>query len=265
MMGWEVFLFGVATMLADIHPRRVLHWDACYNVRDVGGYDTVDGRRTRWGALLRGDNLCRLTHEGQAALVAHGMRTIIDLRSPSEQIAPHPFADPNGHDGLLTYLNLPLLDERDSTGMAEINADPSLQKLYAVILHRYGARVARVMKAVAEAPAGGVLVHCHAGKDRTGVVAALLLALAGVPADTIAEDYALSDGLLQPLYATTPLSGGPASIKRDTVAQQLSSPSGVMLATLTHLDTMYGSVRAYLEAQGASTRDMERIKERLCV
>ncbi len=240
-------------MLADTHSRRVLHWDACYNVRDVGGYDTVDGRRTRWGALLRADNLCRLTRDGQAALIAHGVRTIIDLRSPSEQIARHPFADPSRHDGLLIYLALPLQDDEDKAANAELYAEASVQKAYAVYLDRFAPRVGVVVQAVADAPDGGVLVHCHAGKDRTGVVVALLLALAGVPHDTIAADYALSDALLRPLYA------------QDAPRQRLASRPGVMLATLAHLDTTYGGVRPYLEKQGVSARDMERIRERLCV
>jgi protein-tyrosine phosphatase len=240
-------------MLADTHSRRVLHWDACYNVRDVGGYDTVDGRQTRWGALLRSDNLCRLTPEGQAALVAHGVRTIIDLRSPSEQIAPHPFADPIRYGSLLAYLALPLQDDEDKTASAELHVEASVRKAYAVYLDRFAPRVAIVVRAVADAPEGGVLVHCHAGKDRTGVVVALLLALAGVPHDTIAADYALSDALLRPLYA------------QDTPGQRLASRPDVMLATLVHLNATYGSVRSYLKAQGVSARDMERIKERLCV
>ncbi len=242
---------------------RHLRWDACYNVRDVGGYDLVDGARTRWGDLLRADNLCRLTGAGQAALVAHGVRTVIDLRSPSEQTFPHPFADPAQHDGLVGYLPLPLLDERDSAGMAAINADPSLLNLYTVIVDRYRARIGRAVAAVAEAPEGGVLIHCHAGKDRTGIVVALLLALAGVPAATIVADYALSDDLLRPLYGIPGAVGGPAPIRGDTAAGQLSSPPEVMLATLAHIDERHGGVRAYLLGAGVTERQIELIQRRL--
>ncbi len=252
-------MFGVATMLADTHPRRVLRWDACYNVRDVGGYDTVDGDQTRWGALLRGDNLCRLTREGQAALVAHGVRTIIDLRSSSEQIAPHPFANPSQHDAPPTYLALPLQDDEDKAANAELHAEASVQKAYALYLDRFAPRVGAVIRAVADAPVGGVLVHCHAGKDRTGVVVALLLALAGVPRATIAANYALSDALLRPLYARTGVGGA-----RDAPGQHLASRPDVMLATFAHLDARYGGVRTYLATCGIGARDMERIKERLC-
>ncbi len=251
------------TLLAEEHQTRHLRWDTCYNVRDIGGYDTPDGGRTRWGALLRADNLCRLTSAGQAALVAHGVRTIIDLRSPSEQQFPHPFANTTAHDGLLTYLALPLLDEQDGAGMAAINADPSPRNLYTVIVDRYATRVARAIMAVADAREGGVLVHCHAGKDRTGVVVALLLALAGVPAGAIAADYALSDTLLQPLYGTPEAAGGPAPIRQNTVAGQLSSPPEAMLATLAHIDDRYGGVVPYLRTAGVTDEQIERVRRRL--
>lgn len=79
--------------MMDVEPVRRLAWDACYNVRDLGGYETTDGRRIRRGQFLRADDLCRLSAQGRAALVAYGVRTVVDLRSPSELArAPHPFA-----------------------------------------------------------------------------------------------------------------------------------------------------------------------------
>ena len=244
---------------------RLLPWDACYNVRDVGGYDTVDGRRTRWGALLRADNLCRLTRDGQAALVAHGVRTIIDLRSPSElALEPHPFAEPAGHRGAPVYLSLSLLDEEDADAQAALAETDTTTAFYCRALDLFPAKIGAAITAVAEAPEGGVLVHCFAGKDRTGLVTAVLLELAGVPRETIAVDYALSDTYLQPLYNEL-LAPIEDAVEREKLAQQFTSLPKTLLDTLAHLDARYGGVRSYLEVCGVGAKDMERIKDRLCV
>src|SRR5829696_7028672 len=100
------------------HTARRLDWDACYNARDVGGYPLAGGGQTGWGRFVRADNLRRLSARGRAALLASGVRTVIDLRSPFELgIDPYPFppaesaeADP----GLPTYRNLPVLNPADA-------------------------------------------------------------------------------------------------------------------------------------------------------
>lgn len=250
---------------ADSDTARWLSWDACLNARDVGGYATEDGGETRWRALLRSDSLCRLTDEGQAALVAHGVRTIIDLRSPSElALEPHPFATPAGHVGAPVYLSLPLLDEEDADAQAALVETDTTTAFYCRALDLFPAKIGAVITAVAEAPEGGVLVHCFAGKDRTGLVTALLLKLAGVPRETIAVDYALSDTYLQPLYNEL-LAPVEDADEREKLAQQFTSLPETLLATLAHLDARYGSVRSYLETCGVGAKDMERIKDRLCM
>src|SRR5688572_2808496 len=92
--------------------RRVLSWDACTNTRDVGGYPTVDGRETRWGALVRSDDLARLSATGREALRAYGVRTVIDVRSNAEAAKdPSPYAD----DPAITYVNLAIREEDPHT------------------------------------------------------------------------------------------------------------------------------------------------------
>ena len=130
------------------------------------------------------------------------------------------------------------------------------------VLDHFRARVGAVVRAVAEAPEGGVLVHCFAGKDRTGIVAALALALAGVPRETIAADYALSDSYLQPLYdELLAVVDDPA--ERERRALQYRSPPESILAVLDHLDARYGGVAAYLRAAGVTNEQLERIRVRL--
>src|SRR5262245_8359723 len=185
-------------------PARRLSWDACYNIRDLGGYPTSDGGQTRWRSLVRADTLCHLTADGRAALLDYGVRTVVDLRRNDElRIDPNPFAAPLGRAGIVTYLNLPLgtgasSDERTAVKAA---SETTLEALFCAVLDNYWRGIAAILTAIAGALEGVVLFHCHAGKDRTGIVAGLLLALAGVPNPTIAEDYALSGVCLQPIYA----------------------------------------------------------------
>ena len=86
---------------------RDLRWDACRNVRDLGGLPTLDGTNIAWGALVRADNLCQLTESGRVALLAHGIGTIIDIPFPHEvALEPHPFEIPANSEGALTSTSL---------------------------------------------------------------------------------------------------------------------------------------------------------------
>src|SRR3954453_2755881 len=117
------------------HAARRLAWDGCLNVRDIGGYAPTDGKAIRWRAVLRADNLCQLTPAGCADLRAYGVKTIIDLRSPTEMArAPHPFAPQDASDVSPSYLNLPMLDEQDLEGSTALDAAPTMLELYRVIL-----------------------------------------------------------------------------------------------------------------------------------
>jgi protein-tyrosine phosphatase len=242
---------------------RRLAWDACYNIRDLGGYPTEDGGQTRWRAIVRADNLCRLTPAGCAALTAYGVRTIIDLRNYFElPRAPHPFAHLTAPDATPIYLHLPLEDETNAEGVAAMRAAQSMAEVYAIIVDYYQTRLTTIVRAVAHAPEGGILLHCHAGKDRTGIVVAVLLSLAGLPAASIAEDYALSDTYLQPLYAEL-LSQTQDEEERARLLAPWRAQPEWMHATLTRFDQRYGGVRAYLLAASVSEEEIERVRTRL--
>jgi protein-tyrosine phosphatase len=245
-------------------PPQVRHltWDACYNVRDVGGYPTGERMPIRWQALVRADNLYRLTTEGQEALREYGVRTIIDLRLAHElERDPSPFAAHQGPGDVPRYFSLPLHDLETDAAM---NAAGSTQEEYILILERNKDRVAAAIEAVAEAlPKGAVLVHCHGGKDRTGIVVALLLSLAGVPRNTIIEDYALSEATLESLHKTwleeqTRAQGRPVERPRWMYARPET-----MQGVLEYLDSHYGGVEAYLEAAGVSQASMAEIRKYL--
>src|SRR4029453_10351317 len=121
-----------------------------------------------------------------------GGGAIVDPRLPTELADdPNPFAEPGDHG--IAYTNVSFIDP----AAAPPEEVTTLAEDYLRMLDRYRGGVADVMAAVAEAPEGGVLIHCAAGKDRTGLISALLLGLVGVPAATIADDYALTAELLR--------------------------------------------------------------------
>jgi protein-tyrosine phosphatase len=248
-------------------PDRVLPWEGCFNIRDLGGLPTADGRRVRSGALVRADLLCRLTEAGRAALVQHGVRTVVDVRFPDEvaRQAAHPYRD--GADGV-TYLNVPVNAGVEASRQAELSqlfaAATNRTELNRLELDANPVGMARVASAIARAPAGGVVVHCHAGKDRTGVVVALLLALVGVPDDLIADDYALSR-LNLPALTREWLDGITLdAAERERYIRDIADPAPeAMLAMLDHLRERHGGAEAYLLGGGVSSEEVALLRARL--
>ncbi|MEZ0069070.1 protein-tyrosine phosphatase [Streptacidiphilus sp. MAP12-20] len=171
---------------------RDLDWEGCWNARDLGGLELADGRRIRRGAVVRSDAPDRLTDRGWAALRAHGVRTVVDLRDPGEG---EPVAAAQGLEVVrvpLDRLAGPVWWER----WGELDGTPLT---FRPALEHTSEGVTRVLRAVIAAPPGGVLVHCAAGRDRTGLFAFALLASLGVAAEDIAADYTRSGERLDPL------------------------------------------------------------------
>lgn len=247
-------------MLIEEIRDRHLPWDACYNIRDVGGYPTLDGGTVRWHALVRADNLCRLTAAGCQTLLDYGIRTIIDLRLPVElEQDPNPFAQTSVAQGVLSYQHRSLLDPADIAGLAELDAAPSQAVLYQLILERFRDPIRTVIMAIAEAQPGGILIHCHAGKDRTGLVTALLLGIAGVPDDVIIADYALTERYLRPLHDRI-LERTTDPIARARLAEQLSATPTTMRTVLDDLNVRYGGIPGYLAEIGVSVATQAQLR-----
>jgi protein-tyrosine phosphatase len=116
--------------------------------------------------------------------------------------------------------------------------------------------------AIADAPVGGVVIHCHAGKDRTGLITALALGIAGVEASVIAEDYAATDVFLAEHYAAELNAAKDESTREYLQSFQNSSPE-VMLETLGFLEEKFGGIAAYLHQAGVSQDSLERLRQRL--
>ncbi len=250
-------------MITELQTKQHLTWDACYNVRDVGGYATVDGGTTRWQALVRADNLYRLTSAGQAALRAYGVTTIIDLRHVQEcTLDPNPFKEHRAATHGLHYVHAPFTAGADRATVKAVDAATSLEAMNLRMLDGYRSGIAAIMTTLANAPAGGVLIHCHIGKDRTGLITAFALALAGVPHDVIVEDYAVSQEYLRPLFDQW-LQAEPDAERRAESATWLTSMPATMQLVLKHLDNEYGGAEQYLLGAGVAPMDIERIRQRL--
>jgi len=220
---------------------RQLNWDGCINVRDLGGLPTVDGRTTRWGAVVRSDDPAKLTATGWEALYAYGIRTIIALRTDG-LTEGEPDAAPRPSD--LTTVRVAIEDFADAEFVEQwVNTDLWGTPLYyRDALKRWPERHVAAIAAVAQARPGGVLIHCGRGYDRTGIIALLLLALVGVVPEAIIADYAMS---IDPR-------------REELLEADHTSTREVMLDTLAWLD-----VEHYLLAGGLSRSDLEAARARL--
>jgi len=240
---------------------RTLTWPACYNVRDLGGLPTRDGYTTAWRAIVRSDILARLTRGGQTALLDYGIRTIIDLREPDQVNAePSIFMAQGDNPALPLYRNLPM-ETREPAVSALIGAAKDRATVYQIVLEHYPGLIAEIIRAIATAREGGILIHCHAGKDRTGMVVALLLGLVGVPHDVIAADYAESQVCLWPLWEEIVAKVG-SEDKADFWLKPTAT-AAIMDSLLVHLDHRYGGVAAYLRAIGLTEAELCQVRGRL--
>ena len=207
-------------------------------------------RPDRGGGAARGG--------GRPALADYGVRAIVDLRLPGElDREPNPFAEPGDHG--IAYTNVSFIDP----AAAPPEEVATLAEDYVRMLDRYRGGVADVMVAVAEAPEGGVLIHCAAGKDRTGLISALLLGLVGVPAATIADDYALTAELLRSRELEWLEHGPGERAEREAMVARFAPTAEVMLEVLARLTERWGGVEPYLLAAGVSRGDLERLRDRL--
>ncbi len=247
-----------------LHPRRRLDLEGAYNVRDLGGYETLDGRRTRWGKFLRSDGMHALTAASQDTLIDSGVGTVVDLRLTREvEFRPNALAARPEVD----YRRVNVLgDEYLEADFPEVG-EPArrLVAIYTMVLEQRQPAVRRVLGLLAGAGQSAAMYHCTAGKDRTGIVSALLLGLAGVPHETIVEDYALSarfliDRYLDLLAAGEMMTDRPlAEISWQTYRDEFC-PQAAMLSVLRHLDDRYDGIESYVREIGVTQPEIEAIK-----
>jgi protein-tyrosine phosphatase len=226
--------------------RRVLAWDGCVNVRDLGGLPLEGGGETRSGVVVRADSIRALTDEGWRSLADYGVGLAIDLRGDSEVADDPPRGVP------IDVVRFPM-EPREAPPAWEW---PSMREAYAALLGRFPREFAGAVATVARA-GGPVVVHCQGGRDRTGLACGLMLRLAGVGLDAIAADHALSDENWGPRNeAWFAAASDDEELER---RRRISVPAGAtMAAVLGGLDS-----RAYLLEGGATDADLDTLVVRL--
>jgi protein-tyrosine phosphatase len=221
--------------------KRVLVWEGCTNVRDLGGLGTCDGRTTRWGAVVRSDSPAKLTATGWSALYAYGIRTIISLRTYG--VTEDDLNIPLRHPDLVT-VQVAIEDITDTEFVRQWVTTNlwGTPLYYKDALWRWPERHAAAISAIARASPGGVLFHCTRGNDRTGIIALLLLALVGVTLDEIVADYELS----------------PDPQRDELLEREHASVREAILNALAGLN-----IGSYLGMGGASQDDLAAVRRRL--
>jgi protein-tyrosine phosphatase len=205
---------------------RELVWDGCLNVRDLGGLPTEDGGMTRFGSVVRADNVRKLSDDGWQALTDYGVTTIVDLRL-SDELAEDP---PRELD--LDVVHIPVF-EGDAAFWAALDARLSgldavahKREAYLAALEQWHRRFGEAFAAVANARDGIVVVHCAGGKDRTGLVSALLL-------------------------------------RRELRSRLAAAPAEAMRGVLEETERRRGSVAGYLREAGVDDETLARGRARI--
>ncbi len=244
-------------MAVDNHPRS-LTFTTNYNFRDVGGYAGSDGRTVSWRRLFRADSLHRLRGADLETFGELGVRTVIDLRRPFE-IEAHgrvPHADG------LDYHNVVLehVDWEQVEHSADIPHERWLADRYLNFAEDGRAGLATALSLIADPVAAPAVVHCMAGKDRTGVVCALTLSLLGVSDADIAEDYALTEVAMTSLTEYL-LRTNPGAVQDKY--HMFECPQDAMLLFLAELRERHGSVEKYVHEIGVSPEQVATMRDHL--
>jgi protein-tyrosine phosphatase len=247
---------------ADAAP-RVLTVDGAFNVRDLGGLSTGAGTVVRRGLVYRSGDLGRLTPAGADQLRGLGLVTVIDLRTTAEveRRGRFPF---EGHG--IAYRHRPLLDLSATEPEAQLADLPPdvLDRLYRHLAEEGSGNLAVVLTWLAEEPTLPALVHCVAGKDRTGTVIAVLLALLGVPDEDIAADYALSEAGLAAFRRWADEHDADVTTWLTRVPPQLlEARPEAMLDFLSWLRERHGSIEGYAKSIGVGDETLAALKLRL--
>lgn len=242
---------------------RDLVWDGILNVRDLGGHPTEDGRETRFGQIVRADNIRRLSEEGFRALADYGIRTIIDLRTDEELESDPPVDVP------VEVLHVPFMDdnekmfrEADEAASGAPDAAAATREVYLIFVEQSRPLIAEVFRQIVEAPEGGIVVHCMGGKDRTGITVAFLLRIAGVGLDEIGADYAVSEERLRPRHEQW-FAAAKDEVELERLKRIAATPAESMVGLVQEIERRYGSVEDFLRAGGAPDDVGDRVRARL--
>ncbi len=237
---------------------RMIALEGAVNFRDLGGYAASAGTRTRWRALFRADGLGELTEADLSVLDTLGIRTVIDLRSGTElergrfDVDAHPVA----------FHHFPFIDELPDA--QEFDRRPGLLgSQYLEMVRDAGGQILASLEVLATPDALPAVFHCTAGKDRTGVLSAIVLSLLGVDEPTVVADYALSGAAMQRLRAKLLVKYPEGRETIENIDEVFSADPAQMELLLDHVRDQYGSVSAYVDGLGAGPGLVEDLRRAL--
>lgn len=237
---------------------RHVEFERLHNFRDLGGYRTADGATVAWGVLYRADSLGKLGGADWDRFLGLGIRTVIDLRYPWEIEAKGRIPEPER----FTYANLSI--EHRPYDQAEIDPelDPwrFLADRFAEVAEDGVEEIRGAIELIAQGP-GPAVFHCTSGKDRTGLIAALVLTLLGVDEEQVLADFALTELATARLTADWHAANPGRTMRWPAYGR---APAEVLRLTLADLVTRYGSVSGYLTEQvGITPETTTRLRARL--
>lgn len=234
---------GVRYRLAE----RLVPLEGAMNFRDVGGYETADGRFVRWGKIYRSAALSGLTPDDMAKIAKLDIRYIYDLRSIDERRSeptawPQTGATMAAHD---YEMDISAFMAAFAEGPNAEKARAAMTAFYPAVVDSHKVQFREIFAELLRGDEGAVLYHCSAGKDRTGVQTALILSALGVPRETVIEDFLLSNQHHRLAADMGPLAGMPA----DVVAVLAGVERPYIEAFFAEIDNRYGGVEGYLAAE----------------
>jgi protein-tyrosine phosphatase len=238
---------------------RDLEFNRLFNFRDLGGLRTAAGHTVRHGRIYRSDSLHALGEDDREMWRELGVRTVLDLRRPGEIEKWGRVPDWEGHTWEHVYLRHQPWEEVPWQYERHDLAD-YLEERYLAMARESGPDIARAMSVIADPAAAPVVVHCMAGKDRTGVICALTLSLLGVPDEEVAAEYALTSPNIARLRATLE-AAKPG--RTDMNHLPLDTPAVAMRRFLAGLRYRHGSIEGYLRDIGVPDSTGPILREHL--
>jgi protein-tyrosine phosphatase len=244
--------------------------EGCPNLRDLGGYETTDGRQVKWGRIFRSSNLGRLTEKGLRQIKQLGINLVCDFRTEAEaRKLPNRFPDSEA----VGYVRLSIqhgefeptsVFDRIKKGDFDWISEDFMIQGYIESVERCPDVWAALFNLLADPRHRPLLFHCTGGKDRTGSAAALILLALGVPSETVVADYGLSDGFNTDVRKAIYDHLRPFGVDIAKVEPYFTAPESRIRKLLEHVDQQYGSAVDYLvKRAGVSEKTIERLKDDL--
>lgn len=240
---------------------RRIELDTCFNFRDMGGYPTPGGGRVRWHTLYRSDTLHRLEGDALEHFAGLGLRSVVDLRHDHERDRHGRFPDA----GLPIIVHEVALVDDAGEGTTDAAPMPATTgEAYIGMAQRGHRRIARAVSLLGQPGALPAVFHCTAGKDRTGVVAALVLRVLGVGDDDIVADYLLTGRSAKARYEWLETADPAYHAFLMSLPEHIRNIDPEAIPTLLGwVDREFGGAEQFLVAGGTDPADLDRLRAEL--